>query len=71
MRGTVLVDGVVAAIWRTTRGKSHGSGRMLIEHGPLGPAELNDLTQEAERVAAFWLDGPNPGAVDIRPLSDR
>ena len=70
VRGTVLVDGVVAAIWRTTRGKSHGSGRMFVEHGPLGPAELDELTQEAERVAAFWLDDPNPGAFDVRPLPD-
>ena len=68
VRGTVLVDGVVAAIWRTTRGKSRGSDRMLVEHGPLRPAELDDLTQEAERVAAFWLDDSNPGAFDIRPL---
>lgn len=68
VRGTVLVDGTVAAIWRATRGKARGSGRMYVEHGPLGRAELDELAHEAARVAGFWLD--DRSEVEMTPLPD-
>jgi hypothetical protein len=56
IKGTVLVDGTVQAIWRFEGDKKQGRS-LVVEHWPLARRLRNAVAEEAEQVARFWHQG--------------
>ena len=56
IKGTVLVDGTVQAIWRSERDKKQGRS-FVIEHWRLAKRLRTAVADEAEQVAMFWHKG--------------
>ena len=56
IKGTVLVDGTVQAIWRFEGDKKQGRS-LMIEHWPLARKLRTAVADEAEHVAQFWHKG--------------
>ncbi|HEY3428546.1 MAG TPA: winged helix DNA-binding domain-containing protein, partial [Acidimicrobiia bacterium] len=56
IKGTVLVDGTVQAIWRFEGDKKQGRS-LVVEHWPLAKKLRNAVVDEAEQVALFWHKG--------------
>jgi hypothetical protein len=67
IKGTVLVDGAVRAIWRTDRDAATKRSAVVVEHGPLGDEQRSDLHDEAARGAACWLDPQLSHSVRLDP----
>ena len=53
VKGTVLIDGTVQAIWRFEGGGKQGR-RLVVEHRPLPKVIRADVLDEATAVARFW-----------------
>jgi hypothetical protein len=56
IKGTVLVDGTVQAIWRF-EGDKRKALALVIEHWPLSKANLLEVEEEANNVGVFWHSG--------------
>lgn len=56
IKGSVLVDGAVQAIWRF-EGAKNQARTLVIEHWPLSKASLLAVEEEANNVAVFWHSG--------------
>lgn len=52
IKGTVLIDGTVQAIWRFEGGKN--ARTLVVEHWPLAKADLLAVAEEANNVGLFW-----------------
>ncbi|HEX5721774.1 MAG TPA: winged helix DNA-binding domain-containing protein [Acidimicrobiia bacterium] len=52
IKGTVLIDGTVQAIWRFEGGKN--ARTLVVEHWPLAKADLLAVAEEANNVGFFW-----------------
>jgi len=68
VRGTVLVDGTVQAVWHPEQidGPS-GPIRLVVEHLPLSSAQHDDVQSEAAALAAFRF-GDGEHRVELRRL---
>jgi hypothetical protein len=64
-KGTVLVDGVVRAVWRI-----EGTA-MVIEHAPLARRWVASVEVEARRAARFLRTGGGPDEVRLVALGDQ
>lgn len=64
-KGTVLVDGVVRAVWRI-QGRA-----MVVEHAPLPRRWVASVEVEARRAARFLRTGGGPGEVRLVALGDQ
>jgi hypothetical protein len=62
VKGTVLVDGVVRAVWH------HEGPTMVVEHGPLPRRVAATLELEARRANRFLRAGERPADVRLIPL---
>jgi hypothetical protein len=61
-RGTVLVDGVVRAVW-------HAEGpAMVVEHAALSRRQEASVEVEVRRAARFLRSGGGPGEVRLVPI---
>jgi Winged helix DNA-binding domain len=67
-KGSVLVDGLVQAVWRVDRDRPTGPA-LVVEHATLARLGLDEVEAEANRVAAFWLASDQPD-VHLRLLPD-
>jgi hypothetical protein len=65
VKGTVLVDGVVHAIWRVERDAKAKRARLVVEHGGLASRDVASVEAEAQRVADFWVAAVDC-AVEVR-----
>lgn len=67
-QGTVLVDGMLAGIWRTRIGTS--AATLTIEpFAPIPDRERVDLDEEGTRLLAFIAAGLDPDVVIARPVA--
>jgi hypothetical protein len=66
IKGSVLVDGKVRAIWRTERDANKYA--VVVEHARLDTAERQALAEEADRLANFWLHAADQRDVRLMPL---
>ncbi len=63
-KGSFLVDGFVAGTWQVERAR--GGADLLVEpFEPLRRRDQNDVTEEAERLAAFVAGDAHPGRVRV------
>ena len=62
VKGTVLVDGVVRAVWH------HEGPTMVVEHAPLSRRVAATLELEARRATRFLRAGDGPADVRLVPL---
>jgi hypothetical protein len=63
-KGTVLVDGVVRAIWRVELDRAGGRAIAVIEHHPLPERTLARVEAEGRRAVRFWQ--PQAGDHEVR-----
>ncbi len=68
-KGTVLVDGLVRAIWHSTHDRATGRGTLVVEHLALARRALASVEAEARRVARFWLPTATDHVVTMAPLA--
>lgn len=68
VRGTVLVDGTVQAVWHPEQVDGpKGPTRLVVEHLPLGAAQRDDVESEAAAFVAFRY-GDGEHEVQLRKL---
>jgi hypothetical protein len=63
-KGTVLVDGLVRAIWRVDLDRANGRASAVVEHHPLPKRTLARVAAEGRRALRFWR--PDAGEHDVR-----
>ena len=66
-RGTVLVDGRVAAVWHSELDRSTGAVALVVEHVPLTAHARSRVEAEGRRAARFWH--PSATAHEVRLLA--
>lgn len=68
VKGTVLVDGQVAAVWHPEQiDGPKGPTRVVIEHHPLSPPQVDEVRAEAERLVRFRY-GDGEHEVQLRQI---
>lgn len=68
VKGTVLVDGTVQAVWHSEVDPKAGRVTVIVEHAPLAKRALAPLGAEAQRVAEFWHPTMAERSVALRPI---
>jgi hypothetical protein len=69
MQGTVLVDGLVQAIWRVEVDKPTGRATAIVEHLKLPKRALGALGAEGARTIRFWRPDASDWDVRLRPIA--
>ena len=54
VKGTVLVDGMVAAVWHSVVDRDRSRAELVIEHAQLSARVRRTVEAEARRAARFW-----------------
>jgi hypothetical protein len=54
VKGTVLIDGVVAAVWHSEVDRDLDRVTLVVEHRPITARSRRSVEAEARRVARFW-----------------
>jgi hypothetical protein len=67
-KGSVLIDGTMAAIWRSEVDRRTKQATIVIEHRRLSRTATSRLESEARRVARFWPAGAAGGGVRLVEL---
>ncbi|MGH9040345.1 MAG: winged helix DNA-binding domain-containing protein [Acidimicrobiia bacterium] len=67
-KGSVLVDGTVAAIWHVERDQKAGPATIVVDHMPLPKVARTRIEAGAGRVAKFWVAGAASHDVRLVPV---
>jgi hypothetical protein len=68
-RGTVLVDGRVAAVWHSEHDRSTGAVDVVVEHVRLPARTRSAMESEGRRVARFWHPRATDRTVRLVPVA--
>ncbi len=69
MKGTVLVDGRVAAVWHSETDRSTGAVALVVEHVRLTARARDRVEAEGRRAARFWHSTATSRDVRLVPLA--
>ena len=68
-KGSVLIDGVVGAIWHCEHDKKASRATAVVEHVlPLGPAAASSVEEAALHTIRFWREGAADHDVRLVPI---
>ncbi|MGH8823724.1 MAG: winged helix DNA-binding domain-containing protein [Jiangellaceae bacterium] len=67
-KGSVLVDGMVRAIWHHEVDKDTGTATVSVHHVPLSKTSVRAVEAEGLRVARFWHAGADSHEVRMTPI---
>ncbi len=68
VKGTVLVDGTVQAVWHSDIARKAGRVTVVVEHAPLAKRDVAAVEAEGQRMAAFWHPPGAERSVTLRPI---
>jgi hypothetical protein len=67
-KGSVLVDGVVRAIWSSRFDKNTGVATATVHHLPLTEADADAVETEGRAAVAFWHPDADEHQVELTPI---
>jgi hypothetical protein len=67
-KGSVLLDGVVRAIWSSRLDKDTGVATATVHHLPLAPADSAAVEAEGRAAVEFWHPEADTQDVHMMPI---
>ncbi|HEX6578738.1 MAG TPA: winged helix DNA-binding domain-containing protein [Jiangellaceae bacterium] len=67
-KGSVLVDGIVRAIWHHDVDGGAGTATVAVQHLPMSKADMRAVEEEGHRVARFWHVDADRHQVRMTPI---
>jgi Winged helix DNA-binding domain len=68
-KGSVLVDGIVRAIWSSRLDKGTGVATATVHHLPLNAVDIDAVEAEGRAAVGFWHPGADSHDVELTPIS--
>ena len=68
-KGSVLVDGMVQAIWSSRFDKNTGVATATVHHLPMPDTDAEAVTREGRAAVAFWHPEADDHSVELTPIN--